>query len=55
MERIRQAGQKSGDRVWELPNFPEYGELLKGKYGACKTLGDRLVVRSPEANFSNIL
>ena len=39
MERIRQAGEKSGDRVWELPNFPEYGELLKGKYGDLQNIG----------------
>ena len=39
MERVSLAGEKSGDRVWELPNFPEYGELLKGKYGDLQNIG----------------
>ena len=39
MERVKLAGEKSGDRVWELPNFPEYGELIKGKYGDLQNVG----------------
>ena len=39
MEQVRTAGEQSGDRVWELPNFPEYGELLKGKYGDLQNIG----------------
>ena len=39
MDRVRKAGETSGDRVWQLPNFPEYGELLKGKYGDLQNIG----------------
>ena len=32
MKQIRRAGDQSGERVWELPNFEDYGENIKGKY-----------------------
>ena len=28
MEQVRKAGINSGDRVWQLPSFPEYGLYL---------------------------
>lgn len=40
IEQIVTAGKSSGERVWPLPNFPEYEEALKGKYADLKNLGD---------------
>jgi leucyl aminopeptidase len=31
-ERIRSAGQRTGEIVWRLPLHPEYDELVKGRY-----------------------
>ena len=39
MEEVRKAGISSGDRVWQLPSFPEYGEAIKGKYGDLQNIG----------------
>ena len=39
MERVRRAGISSGDRVWQLPNFPEYSDSIKGKYGDLQNIG----------------
>ena len=39
MERVRKAGISSGDRVWQLPSYPEYGESIKGKYGDLQNIG----------------
>ena len=33
------AGERTGDRVWQLPNFPEYGELIKGKHADLQNIG----------------
>jgi leucyl aminopeptidase len=41
MERLVQTGKASGDIVWPLPNFPEYGEALKGKYADLQNIGGR--------------
>ena len=41
MERVAEAGKTSGDVVWELPNFDEYGEGLKGKYADLQNIGPR--------------
>ncbi len=38
-EKVVTAGKSSGDRVWELPNFPEYEDALKGKYGDLQNIG----------------
>jgi leucyl aminopeptidase len=40
-ERLVQAGKACGDVVWPLPNFPEYGEALKGKYADLQNIGPR--------------
>jgi len=32
-ERIRKAGEQTGEIVWRLPLHPEYDELVKGRYG----------------------
>ena len=39
MEQVRKASNLSGDRVWQLPSFPEYGESIKGKYGDLQNIG----------------
>lgn len=41
MERLVSAGKESGDIVWPLPNFSEYGEGLKGKYGDLQNIAGR--------------
>jgi len=35
------AGRAAGDVVWPLPNFPEFEELLKGKYAELQNIGPR--------------
>jgi len=39
MELVLKASNLSGDRVWQLPSFPEYGESIKGKYGELQNIG----------------
>jgi leucyl aminopeptidase len=39
MEQVRRAGNISGDRVWQFPSFPEYGESIKGKYADLQNIG----------------
>jgi leucyl aminopeptidase len=39
MEQVRKASNLSGDRVWQLPSFPEYGDSIKGKYGDLQNIG----------------
>ncbi len=41
MDRVVSAGKACGDVVWPLPNFPEYGEALKGKYADLQNIGPR--------------
>ena len=41
MERVTGAGRGCGEIVWPLPNFPEYGEELKGKYADLQNIGSR--------------
>ncbi|HKI96867.1 MAG TPA: leucyl aminopeptidase [bacterium] len=41
LERLQQTGRACGDIVWPLPNFPEYGEALKGKYADLQNIGPR--------------
>ncbi|MBF0286814.1 MAG: leucyl aminopeptidase [SAR324 cluster bacterium] len=40
-EKVVEAGKSSGEPVWPLPNFPEYGEAIKGKYSDLKNVGGR--------------
>jgi len=39
MEQVSRAGNISGDRVWQFPSFPEYGESIKGKYADLQNIG----------------
>lgn len=41
MDQVKQAGESSGDIVWALPNFDEYGDGLKGKYADLQNIGPR--------------
>ena len=41
MNAVVDAGKSSGDIAWPLPNFPEYAEALKGKYGDLQNIGGR--------------
>ena len=40
--RVRDLGERTGERVWHMPLFPEYGEMMKGKIAdMCNISGDR--------------
>ena len=40
--RVRDLGERTGDRVWHMPLFPEYGEAMKGKIAdMCNISGAR--------------
>jgi leucyl aminopeptidase len=41
MERIREAGKKTGDYVWPLPLFEEYEEQIKSDVADVKNIGGR--------------
>ena len=34
-----EAGERSGDRVWQLPSYPEYDELITGKHADLQNIG----------------
>ena len=36
---IIEAGERSGDRVWQLPSYPEYDELITGKHADLQNIG----------------
>jgi leucyl aminopeptidase len=40
-ERLTVAGLQSGDRVWRMPLWPEYGEQMKSSYADLKNVGGR--------------
>ena len=39
--RLRKAGERSGERVWPLPLFEEYGEQIKSDVADVKNVGGR--------------
>ena len=39
--RVKSAGERSGERVWELPTWPEYAELLKSDVADVKNSAGR--------------
>ncbi len=41
IERLREAGERSGERVWPLPLFEAYGEQLKSDVADLKNVGGR--------------
>jgi leucyl aminopeptidase len=40
-EQVRKAGEKTGERVWELPLWPEYDEQIKSDVADLKNVGGR--------------
>jgi leucyl aminopeptidase len=40
-ERLTVAGIQSGDRLWRLPLWPEYGEQMKSNYADVKNIGGK--------------
>jgi len=38
---LERASETAGERVWRLPNFPEYKELYKSKIADLKNTGGR--------------
>ena len=38
-EHMKKAGEDTGERVWQLPMFEEYGESLKSRYADMKNIG----------------
>ncbi len=36
MKKLKNAGEKSGEKVWQLPLYPEFDEHIKGKFGDLK-------------------
>src|SRR5262249_14608775 len=41
IERLKRAGTASGDRVWEMPLWPEYREQIKSEIADMKNTGGR--------------
>ncbi len=39
--RVRQAGERAGERVWEMPLWPEYFEQLKSDVADMRNIGGR--------------
>ncbi|MEE2718087.1 MAG: leucyl aminopeptidase [SAR324 cluster bacterium] len=40
MDQIQGAAQRTGERVWQLPSGPEYGEAIKSNHGDLKNIAD---------------
>lgn len=41
LKALKDAGERTGERVWELPLFDEYGTLLKSEVADIKNVGGR--------------
>jgi leucyl aminopeptidase len=41
LRRLREAGERTGERVWPLPLWEEYREMVKGQVGDLKNTGGR--------------
>lgn len=41
MDSLKEAGEQTGERVWELPLWEEYEDLIKSDVADCKNIGDR--------------
>jgi len=40
MAKVKEAGEKTHERVWELPLWKEYFEAIKGEFADIKNIGD---------------
>ena len=41
LDKVIAAGESAGERIWQLPSWPEYREQYKGVYGDIKNVGGR--------------
>ena len=41
MNEVKEAGELSGEYIWQLPSYPEYRELIKGDFGDLKNSAGR--------------
>jgi len=41
VKQVEKAAESAGERVWQLPSFPEYKELIKSDIADLKNLGDK--------------
>lgn len=41
VKELEKAAEKAGERVWQLPSFPEYKELIKSNIADLKNVGGR--------------
>ncbi|MBI4353044.1 MAG: leucyl aminopeptidase [Candidatus Omnitrophica bacterium] len=41
LERVRKAGEKAGERFWELPLYEEYGEFIRGTYADIQNISKK--------------
>lgn len=41
IDRIKEASERTGEKVWQLPLFDEYGELIKSDIADIKNVGGR--------------
>jgi leucyl aminopeptidase len=41
MDRLRKAGEASGERVWQLPLWDEYHQMVKSEIADLKNIGGR--------------
>ena len=39
INKIKKSSEASGEKVWELPLWPEYSKDIKGKYADIQNLG----------------
>jgi leucyl aminopeptidase len=39
-DTVRRAAEACGERAWQLPMFPEYGELIRGTVADIKNVGE---------------
>jgi leucyl aminopeptidase len=53
IEKLRQAGQASGERLWPMPAGPEYLDQMKSKYADLKNAGVREGAACAAAAFLN--
>ena len=38
-DRLKRAGEKTGERLWPLPLFPEYSDDIRGQFADLKNVG----------------
>jgi leucyl aminopeptidase len=41
IDRLRQIGEKTNEKFWELPLYPDFNEQIKSKFADIKNIGGR--------------